>query len=1305
MKHPLRDRLLDAFPDTKFIGPIVREYDTGYSGADVFAARFGRADPTKQSGLKGIFLVKIEHEKDIEPEKFFHQISYTGRFSALIASLRAISDPIDGFVAVAYDVAFQDFGSPSLASILAKQATLSVKEVTQQIESLCSSLVDLHLEIDNTDNIDINKYSSDINTYYHLLYLMLGYRLFDIKSRLKTCLPDWPQDTLQINFMGHNIINPLRYVELDIWEKLKHDKHYNPAYYLAPIHGDPHTENIICHISEAERKTSTKTDKQGKREGSTPLQPPKFIDFGQSRDDGIPLSDLAYLELDIIRRTMRVDNEEYCDQWFYLLDHIMGDILPGEEVASKLIKWDTTDRTLEFIYPIRRQVKRWLDMIRQEDPLLADSLECVWWLAIIATGLNFARKGDNKDIQRPQEERKAALLYAAYGLASLYRQLGVPVEPIKEQLLYVSWTSQTATPQPETDIRERYQQALREHIHEREELDVVSLHINESMIDNRTKWLLTQIFVWPNVIEQRPNYDMLLQQDQMSHSHRQTGNTNNEQLSAVTTPLSLATVLAQEKQLLLFGDAGMGKSTILRYLRLQMAHPSAEFTAQLPRLVGLVPVFIELEDYANKIMQENAQKDIPISKPHRRLQDFISFYLQENYPEYRFYIEQQIKDGNVLFLFADLDTIADAVLQDIVAQDITNFTYFHRQNHFIVTSRPIAFRGASLYKDYTPYALTGFTDEQIQRFLTQWLQVHNQQAEQVKAEVNRLWQVISRDNAIRPLVTTPLFLTIFALKQSARRIAFGRNEFFAHCKELLLSCKGRKNERGNLPPEILCEVIYTIAFWMHEQDINKKPVSRDDLTGKIESVLKAHNGSIQPDADPYIEFMRKKAGILRKCSAEHFDFTLEPIKEYLAAVYIAAQEHLGQSYRHKFIEQHLHSPHWREVLRHVFAILLSGKTKTEEDVERAVADFRGKGMLLYDLIFIGQYLVDNPGHATLEEETILSIGYHYLRDDSDELRKNFAHFLRSLSETPLVKILKSTLHYVPASTQPSFIMNSMDPIAAYKTFIHKCLGFVYAKHAEPFTQLEENAPILRIRTMMLLSLFNMQSADWGPMTIELLNRPDESVEVAVKQAAIMLLGILGKHDEQARERLLEALEAPERSLRSAASNALSQLAREKQGRDIPTILLTSLVHTCSAEKKVAIINTLALIGDVPAAVLDQLIEDFPRACSQVQQASVKAAGEIARLQAAGVFKWAKIRDFLLIALANDEDPAVRSGAALSIKMLASKEEAKQEKHVIIKALLIALSDPDSQVKANIAQALECFEQPLLPDDLLPNDYV
>src|SRR5436853_131672 len=176
--------------------------------------------------------------------------------------------------------------------------------------------------------------------------------------------------------------------------------------------------------------------------------------------------------------------------------------------------------------------------------------------------------------------------------------------------------------------------------------------------------------------------------------------------------------------------------------------------------------------------------------------------------------------------------------------------------------------------------------------------------------------------------------------------------------------------------------------------------------------------------------------------------------------------------------------------------------------------------------------------------------------------------------------------------------------------------------------------LLRLRMMMLLCLLDIDRCDWDStnccvMTIKQL---DEASVVKVKEAAIMLLGILGRRDTDARERLIQALNAPEWQVRSAASYALSHLAREIP--DISATILHCLMNTTSEEEKEAIINTFALMGNVQPEVLDYLLVAFPMVSPSAQRALVLALGEIGRHQPDSVFDYTKVRAFLLQALTN-----------------------------------------------------------------------
>jgi hypothetical protein len=229
--------------------------------------------------------------------------------------------------------------------------------------------------------------------------------------------------------------------------------------------------------------------------------------------------------------------------------------------------------------------------------------------------------------------------------------------------------------------------------------------------------------------------------------------------------------------------------------------------------------------------------------------------------------------------------------------------------------------------------------------------------------------------------------------------------------------------------------------------------------------------------------------------------------------------------------------------------------------------------------------------------------------------------------------------------------------------------------------------------IMLLCLLDIDRCDWDStncsvMTIKQL---DEASVVKVKEAAIMLLGILGRRDTGARERLIQALNAPEWQVRSAASYALSHLAREIP--DISTTLLHGLKNTTSEEEKEAIINTFALMGNVQPEVLDYLLVAFPMVSPSAQRALVLAIGEISRHQPDNVFDYTKLRAFLLQALTNDKCSFIRTTAATAIKGLAGKEEVKRDRD-IIEALESALYDVDVLVRECAGQALTCLGEPM-----------
>jgi hypothetical protein len=404
MDQILRDRILASFPNTTYIDTL-REYDGGRSGSLVLLVKFIPENKLlPQYGLNGYFIVKIGLEDWCAAERKFYNEQSTTALIDLLARPHMPSQVIEGKIALAYDVAFGSALKPRTLMNILDEGGQSETKVQQQIRVVSQALVKWYC----TNDISQNGAADDPLT---LIYRMLTpRRADDMVDKMRHYLPIWRPDSLQINIDGLNtrLPNPLAYMQKDTWDKHKID--YRPFFPIARIHGDLHTGNIICHP-------------QAK-------SPPKVIDFGQSVPDGVPFFDLAYLEFDIIQHVLRIEREDGRRQWLTLLDIIMNTVVPK---PSNL--FSDVARAWKLILPIRQQVQEMQKVDRE-------NFEIVWWLATIAVGLNFARKGRET---RPVHERVAGLLYAAYGLA---RTLHIfDAEKLSTQgMLFIPWIKGNFSP-------------------------------------------------------------------------------------------------------------------------------------------------------------------------------------------------------------------------------------------------------------------------------------------------------------------------------------------------------------------------------------------------------------------------------------------------------------------------------------------------------------------------------------------------------------------------------------------------------------------------------------------------------------------------------------------------------------------------------------------------------------------------------------------------------------------------------------------------------------------------------------------
>jgi HEAT repeat protein/energy-coupling factor transporter ATP-binding protein EcfA2 len=224
-----------------------------------------------------------------------------------------------------------------------------------------------------------------------------------------------------------------------------------------------------------------------------------------------------------------------------------------------------------------------------------------------------------------------------------------------------------------------------------------------------------------------------------------------------------------------------------------------------------------------------------------------------------------------------------------------------------------------------------------------------------------------------------------------------------------------------------------------------------------------------------------------------------------------------------------------------------------------------------------------------------------------------------------------------------------------------------------------------------------------------------AVNTPTREAAIMALGKIGRGNEDVVEALLSLLhqrDNPDLSVRQTAVRALARIGHN-QSNIITGLLQVYDDMTSDDLVRPAFLSTLVGLGNNDQRVSETLVQalaspnsalkrDIATALGQVHQNDPKVIRALYQRLSDGDSSVRKrvattlgtiCRDnehaqtLLIKALHDDDDPCVRKEIATALGNMNKQEKSLQEIDRIYKALLDALSDPDSTVRREAAFAL------------------
>ena len=386
-------------------------------------------------------------------------------------------------------------------------------------------------------------------------------------------------------------------------------------------------------------------------------------------------------------------------------------------------------------------------------------------------------------------------------------------------------------------------------------------------------------------------------------------------------------VANDEQYLMLLGGPGVGKSTFLRKVGLEVLNGKrGNFEHKC------IPVFLELKRFR--------EDQINIEALIAREFEICGF----PHPEQM--ANAALKSGKLLILFDGLDEVPSPNVDNVIDK-IGDFVDQYSQNRFIASCRIAAYSGG--FRRFTEVEMADFDDTQIEEYIKKWFDStpdqYRHQLDEEMETAEQCWETLnaSGHSATKELVRNPLLLTLLCMVyDNSQNFSRNRANLYADALNIFLkewAAEKRVNRGASITQylDIADEKRMLSEIAAKNFDENRFFFSKDELITQIREFGAGNANTPEMfNAPEILETILVDQGLFVEQVSGSYSFSHLTFQEYLTANYIVGDPRSIQG----LVNQHLYDPQWREIflltaglMREADDLLLAMEAEAVEDID------------------------------------------------------------------------------------------------------------------------------------------------------------------------------------------------------------------------------------------------------------------------------------------------------------------------------------------------------------------------------------